>query len=70
MVEEFVDRVLRAEKVKNEWRKFLRNFRIQVWSEQFRPLAKKNLLIKDWLKFLEQALAINMSSNIQFEIRI
>jgi energy-coupling factor transporter ATP-binding protein EcfA2 len=66
IVEEFTDRVMRAENVKKDWRKFLRQFRTQVWPDKFQNLAEQNRLIRDWLYLVEQAININESPNQQF----
>ncbi len=66
MVEEFIDRVLRAEKVKNDWRKFLREFRTQVWSDEFQPLAENTRLRQEWLNLVERAGSLNESPTMRF----
>lgn len=40
MVEEFVDRLLRAEDVQEEWRKFLKKERLEIWLE-FKQIAER-----------------------------
>lgn len=66
MVEEFVDRVLRAEKVQRDWRKFLRDVRAEVWLEKFKPLAENTRLRQEWLNLVDRAAAINESPTMQF----
>ncbi|WP_066375713.1 hypothetical protein [Anabaena sp. CA = ATCC 33047] len=61
ILEEFVDRVLRAENIEKDWRKFLRKVRKQVWAEHFQPLADKNRLLREWFNVVEQATNINDS---------
>jgi hypothetical protein len=66
MVEEFVDQVLRAEKVKKEWKNFLREVRAEVWSEKFEPLAENTRLRQEWLNLIDRAAALNELPAMQF----
>ncbi|MBD0264907.1 MAG: hypothetical protein ICV78_19935, partial [Tolypothrix sp. Co-bin9] len=66
MVEEFVDRVLRAEKVDREWRKFLREVRTQVWAEEFKPLAENTRLRDEWFNLVERTKAMSEPPLMQF----
>ena len=47
MLEEFVDRVLRAKNVQLEWRLFLRKESDKVWSE-FRQIEQRLQQQKTW----------------------
>jgi hypothetical protein len=66
IVEEFVDRVLRAEGVKRDWRKFLREFRAQVWPDDFQLLGENTRVRQEWLNLVEYAVTINQSTAMQF----
>ncbi|WP_414623783.1 hypothetical protein [Calothrix sp. CCY 0018] len=55
IVEEFVDRVLRAEGVKKEWRFFLQEVRSEVWTNQFSQLGERTKTRREWLTLVEQA---------------
>ena len=59
IVEEFLDRVLRAEKVKTEWRIFLTQERSSIWPEEFELLGERTKLRQEWLDAVEQATKAN-----------
>ncbi|SDL94194.1 hypothetical protein [Nonomuraea jiangxiensis] len=48
IVEEFRDRVLRSEGVKDEWRAFYQDIRAQVWADQFEALAEQTVHLRTW----------------------
>ncbi|MBN3878086.1 hypothetical protein [Nostoc sp. JL23] len=66
IVEEFLDRVLRAEKVKTEWRIFLTEERSSIWSEEFELLGERSRLRQEWLDAVEKATKANQQDFIQF----
>ncbi|MGM3304889.1 hypothetical protein ACSQ6I_02715 [Anabaena sp. WFMT] len=66
IVEEFVDRVLRAEGAKTEWRIFLEEMRAEIWQEEFEQLGERTKLRREWLKSVEQAATANQLDSIQF----
>ncbi|MEI6426947.1 MAG: hypothetical protein WCO45_00965 [Pseudanabaena sp. ELA607] len=55
IIEEFVDRVLRAKDVKNEWLIFLQEVRSDVWAAEFTKLGEDSRLRREWLALIEQA---------------
>ena len=55
IVEEFVDRVLRAKDVKNEWLIFLQEVRSDIWAAEFEKLGENSRLRREWLTVVEQA---------------
>jgi len=65
MVEEFIDRVLRAENVEEEWRKFLKKERSQVWPE-FKELDDRALERQGWLNSVEKAKSANHMQSMWF----
>lgn len=66
IVEEFLDRVLRAEKVKIEWRIFLNQERSSIWPSEFELLGERSRLRQEWLEAVEQATKVNQEDSIQF----
>ncbi|MGB3757036.1 MAG: dynamin family protein [Rivularia sp. (in: cyanobacteria)] len=58
MVEEFVDRVIRAKNVQLEWRIFLRKESYQVWSE-FGQIEQRVQQQKIWRALVERAKEVN-----------
>ncbi len=65
MVEEFVDRVLRAKEVKDEWYEFLLCFRAEIWTEDFQILGENTRIREEWLKLIEQAESLNETREIK-----
>ncbi len=58
MLEEFIDRILRAKGVQLEWRIFLRKESNQVWSE-FREIEERIQQQKIWNALVERAKEVN-----------
>lgn len=54
IVEEFNDRVLRAEGVEREWRRFLRRERYRIWPEKFGLLGEGTKLREEWDSIIER----------------
>lgn len=50
IVEEFVDRVLRAEGVRTEWQIFLQEIASDVWIDEFGKNMERNQLRRDWMQ--------------------
>lgn len=59
IVEEFVDRILRAEGAKTEWRIFLEEVRALVWQNEFEQLGERTRLRREWIHSVEQAVSHN-----------
>jgi energy-coupling factor transporter ATP-binding protein EcfA2 len=66
IVEEFLDRVLRAKDVKNEWRIFFQEVRAEVWPEEFKQLGEKTRSRQNWLDSVERATLANDLKNLKF----
>ncbi|MGQ4650261.1 hypothetical protein [Lyngbya aestuarii] len=66
IVEEFVDRVLRAENVKQEWRIFLEEVRGEVWPTEFALLGDRTRRLREWLNSVEEAASTNQLDSMQF----
>lgn len=54
MVEEFLDRVLRAEDVENEWYFLLEEFQSEIWTSEFSKLGEKSRIRKVWEQAVKQ----------------
>lgn len=66
IVEEFVDRILRAEGAKSEWRIFLEEVRAQVWQAEFMALGDRTRLRREWIEAIARASTANQSNAMQF----
>jgi hypothetical protein len=66
IVEEFIDRVVRAKGVKDEWQIFLEELRSQVWLNEFEELSERTRTRREWLDLVNRALAENQREAIQF----
>lgn len=55
IVEEFVDRVLRAEGVQTEWQIFLQEVASDVWADEFGSTMERTRLRRDWMQAVERA---------------
>ncbi|MEQ9622346.1 dynamin family protein [Coleofasciculus chthonoplastes] len=64
-VEEFVDQVLRAKDVKNEWQIFLFQEKAQVWSKEFGDNQEGDDR-QQWLSLVDQSIAANSLKQLQF----
>lgn len=50
IVEEFIDRVLRAENVRTEWQIFLQEVAADVWIDEFGTTLERTQLRRDWIQ--------------------
>ncbi len=66
IVEEFVDRILRAEGVKDDWQIFLEEVRSEIWSTEFEKLGEHSRLRREWLNSVERALSASQFDLIKF----
>lgn len=66
IVEEFVDRILRAEGVKDDWQIFLEEIRSEIWSTEFEKLGENSRLRREWLNSVERALSANQFDLVNF----
>jgi hypothetical protein len=66
IVEEFVDRVLRAKGVKDDWQIFLEEIRSEVWSSEFKNLEENSQLRREWLNSVEIAFSANQLDLLKF----
>lgn len=55
IVEEFVDRVLRAENVQTEWQIFLQGIASEIWSDEFGSIMARSQLRQQWIRVIEDA---------------
>ena len=49
IVEEFVDRVLRAKDIRSEWQIFLHEIAADVWTEEVGSTLERTQLRRDWM---------------------
>jgi energy-coupling factor transporter ATP-binding protein EcfA2 len=66
IVEEFLDRVLRAEGAKTEWRIFLQEVRSDIWREEFAELGESTKVRNEWLNRVEQTSVISQLDSVLF----
>ena len=66
IVEEFVDQVLRAKGAEKEWRKFLRQFANDVWSEEFGAAQANSELKKEWVDVVDKVKQANKLESLTF----
>lgn len=66
IVEEFVDRVLRAEGIREEWEIFLQEFAHKVWQDEFESISANGQLKKEWIDTIEKVEQKVRSENFQF----
>lgn len=66
IVEEFLDRILRAADVKDEWQIFLDDVKVEVWSKEFLPLRQLYQLRREWLNSVEQVESANQLDCLRF----
>lgn len=65
IVEEFSDRIFRADGVKDEWQTFLEQNKSLIWLE-FQQIEANRKLQKEWLELLEKVSQCNQPQLIQF----
>lgn len=66
MLRQFVDQVLRAKGIEDEWRVFLAKIRMKVWNE-FAQQYKRQQWRQEWLEgALYPAMSANQPQNLQF----
>jgi len=65
IVEEFNDRIFRADGVKDEWQTFLEQNKSLIWLE-FQKIEVNRKLQKEWLELLEKVSQCNQPQLIQF----
>ncbi|MDJ0568736.1 MAG: hypothetical protein QNJ53_06780 [Pleurocapsa sp. MO_192.B19] len=63
IVEEFLDRILRAKQVKQEWLKFLQEIYNQVWLEEFEEFGHNSKISQQWITEVEKAISANQKDN-------
>ncbi|MGB5631229.1 MAG: hypothetical protein WBM86_00440, partial [Waterburya sp.] len=66
IVEEFLDRILRAKKVRQEWLKFLQEIYDRVWVDEFEEFGNNSKISQEWMTGVESAIAANHKDNFQF----
>lgn len=66
IVEEFIDRVLRAEGIREEWEIFLQEFAHKVWHEEFESISANERLKQEWIETLAKVEQKNRVEDFQF----
>ncbi|HEY9770528.1 MAG TPA: hypothetical protein V6C71_18890 [Coleofasciculaceae cyanobacterium] len=66
IIEEFVDRVVRAEGIREEWEIFLQEFASQIWQEQFASVNSSSLLKEEWMYVIKQVQQKNTIESFKF----
>ena len=68
IVEEFIDRVLRAEGIREEWEIFLQEYADKVWQEEFESTSANEKLKKEWIDTIEKVQQRNKSEDFRFSL--
>ncbi|MCA6573048.1 MAG: hypothetical protein IM536_17165 [Pseudanabaena sp. M34BS1SP1A06MG] len=66
IVEEFADRVLRAEGVRTEWQIFLQEVASVVWEDEFIEEEKRRRLRQDWVQTIQEIEHIKQPDSLSF----
>ena len=66
IVEEFLDRILRAKQVRQEWLKFLQEIYDRVWLQEFEEFGHNSKISQQWMAEVESAIAANRTDNFRF----
>lgn len=65
IVEEFVDNVLRALTVQDEWRNFYLEMRASIWHAEFDEIGARSRLRQEWERLVQRASNVNQASALQ-----
>jgi uncharacterized protein YicC (UPF0701 family) len=66
IVEEFLDRVLRSQGIKSQWRIFLEEIRDEVWPDEFAQLGVQTRMRREWLDLVKQVNDANQLDKLTF----
>lgn len=66
IVEEFIDRVLRADGVRTEWQIFLQEVAADVWIEEFDNTMLATQLRRDWMQAIEKSEKAKQADALNF----
>lgn len=66
IVEEFVDRVLRAEGVRTEWQIFLQEVASDVWIDEFGTTMERTQLRRDWMQRIGEVDHVKQPDAVNF----
>ncbi len=66
IVEEFIDRVLRAEDVRTEWQIFLQEVASDIWSDELGTIREHTQLRQDWMQKIEKVEQAKQSEALNF----
>ncbi len=66
IVEEFTDRVLRAEGVHDEWQIFLKEVASDVWTKEFDTSIEHTKRSRDWMQAIGEVERVKQSDSLNF----
>ena len=66
IVEEFVDRILRAEGIREEWEIFVQDFATVIWQDKFQSINANSQIKQEWISAIEETKQSNKLENIKF----
>jgi phage shock protein A len=66
IIEEFVDRILRAEGVRKEWQIFLQTVASDVWIDDFGITIERTQLRQDWMDRIDEVERAKQSESLNF----
>lgn len=66
IIEEFVDRVLRAEGVRKEWQIFLQTVPSDVWIDDFGITIERTQLRQNWMDRIDEVERAKQSEALNF----
>ncbi|MEM8718386.1 MAG: dynamin family protein [Cyanobacteria bacterium P01_G01_bin.39] len=66
MIRTFIDEAFEAEGVKDDWRKFLSYYLVEIWSDEFGSDANDTKLKQEWMKIVEDTKQVNNSDVLSF----
>ncbi|MTJ55867.1 hypothetical protein FJR38_25990 [Anabaena sp. UHCC 0253] len=65
-VKKFINKLIYAEKIDQEWRYFMQKMRSQIWPSEFPPAGEESDVRRDWKKLIERAETANQPQFMQF----
>ena len=66
IVEEFVERILRAEGIREEWEIFVQDFATVIWQDKFQSINANSQIKQEWISAIEETKQSNKLENIKF----
>jgi len=66
IVEEFVDQILRAEKVKRDWNMFYHHVRADIWPSEFQKLGEQSRIRLQWQTAVDRLSEVSQEDALRF----